>query len=124
MTTVRTTRPAARRVAVAAPATEDLHDDLVGLVNPAQVAGAAVAEGPVADVVDVTDGEAPPGDRLLRLQKRRRLVREEILALVFLLLMLAITVGVLAMQWLGGGGVTSVSVQASSVTSILSGGPA
>ena len=34
---------------------------------------------------------------------RRRLVREELAALGFLLLALAVTVGVLASQWLGGG---------------------
>ena len=51
-------------------------------------------------------GSAPPpdsgpGERLRRLQRRRRLVREELLAVAFLLMALAVTVAVLATQWLG-----------------------
>lgn len=47
--------------------------------------------------------ESGPGARLLRLQRRRRLLREELLAVLFLLIALAATVAVLAFQWLGGG---------------------
>lgn len=63
-----------------------------------------------------------PGDRLRRLQVRRRLLREQMLAVMFLFLVLAITVGVLAMQWLGSGGAAPVSL--SSVVSAILGGPA
>jgi hypothetical protein len=47
------------------------------------------------------DAGRGPGERLLRLRQRRKLVREEILALLVLFVALAITVAVLAMQWLG-----------------------
>lgn len=121
MTTVRTRRPAARsRVAAAGPPT----DDLVVVRDPAPVVDAPVE---VVDIADVTG--APPGDRLRRLQQRRRLLREQILALMFLLVMLAITVGVLAMQWLGSGGAASgsaapVAPARSSGSITLSGGSA
>lgn len=52
---------------------------------------------PLADVLP------GPGERLRRLQRRRRLVREEMLAVAVLLAVLAATVAVLAMQWLGSG---------------------
>lgn len=102
MTTVRTPRAAAGTVAldgVTAPAlpvsTVPVPDDLAVIPD-------AVAEP------DVVDGrEALPGDRLKRLQQRQRLLREEFLAVTFLFVMLAITVGVLAMQWLGSGGAAS-----------------
>lgn len=45
--------------------------------------------------------EAGPGERLRRLRQRRRLLREELLAVSILLIALAITVAVLATQWLG-----------------------
>lgn len=44
-----------------------------------------------------------PGERLQRRQRRRRLVREEMLAVLVLLLLLAVTVAVLATQWLSSG---------------------
>jgi cytoskeletal protein RodZ len=44
-----------------------------------------------------------PGDRLKRLRRRRRLLREELLVVLFLLLALAVTVAVLAKQWLASG---------------------
>lgn len=47
--------------------------------------------------------ESGPGQRLRRLQRRRRLLREELLAVLFLLIALAVTVTVLAFQWLGSG---------------------
>ena len=43
---------------------------------------------------------SPPGERMRRLQRRRRLVREELLAVAVLLVFLAVTVAVLATQWL------------------------
>lgn len=42
------------------------------------------------------------GERLARLRRRRRLIREEILAVAVLLLVLGVTVAVLATQWLAG----------------------
>lgn len=50
-------------------------------------------------------GEVPaaPGERMRRLERRRRLVREELLAVAVLLVFLAATVAVLATQWLASG---------------------
>ena len=47
-----------------------------------------------------------PGVRLRRLQKRRRLVREELLAVAVLVIALAVTLTVLALQWLDSGPTT------------------
>ena len=44
-----------------------------------------------------------PGERLRRLRRRRRLLREELLALAVLALALAATLAVLGLQWLGSG---------------------
>ena len=44
-----------------------------------------------------------PGERLRRLAQRRRLIREEALAVLVLLLFLGATVAVLATQWLDRG---------------------
>ena len=44
-----------------------------------------------------------PGERIRRLQRRRRLVREELMAIGVLLVFLAVTVAVLATQWLASG---------------------
>ena len=44
-----------------------------------------------------------PGERIRRLERRRRLLREELLAVLVLLLFLAVTVAVLATQWLSSG---------------------
>ena len=57
---------------------------------------AALMEVPTGEVLIV-------GQRLRRLEQRRRLVREQIVAVVVLLIALAATVAVLAMQWLGSG---------------------
>ena len=55
-------------------------------------------------VTDVTRPDNPvvggPGERIRRLQRRRRLVREELMAIAVLLVFLAVTVAVLATQWL------------------------
>jgi hypothetical protein len=48
-------------------------------------------------------GEGGPGPRAHRQRRRRRLVREELLAVAVLLAVLAVTVAVLATQWLASG---------------------
>ena len=47
--------------------------------------------------------ELQTGERLRRLEQRRRLLREQLLAVLVLLIALAVTVAVLAMQWLESG---------------------
>jgi hypothetical protein len=69
-----------------------------------------------ATLVEVPTGEVLIGDRLRRLEQRRKLVREQILAVVVLLVALAATVAVLAMQWLGSG--PTVSTAPSAVISV------
>ncbi|HET6916670.1 MAG TPA: hypothetical protein VFH56_11330 [Acidimicrobiales bacterium] len=104
MTTVSTPSAAAATVAVDGGPTLALPDDLLVLPEPAPL----LEPEPVAQQRTVAElREALPGDRLRRLQQRRRLVREEILAVLFLVAALAITVGILAMQWLGAGGPAS-----------------
>lgn len=95
MTTVSTPGAAGGTVAVGGAPPLPVAEDLVVLAEP-------VARPEVADVRD-----ALPGDRLRRLEQRRRLVREELLAVMFLVVALAIVVGVLALQWLGSGGPAS-----------------
>jgi hypothetical protein len=51
--------------------------------------------------------ESGTGERLQRLHHRRRLFREELLVVLFLLLALTVTVTVLGMQWLDSGPSTS-----------------
>ena len=58
---------------------------------------------PLVEVPDPLLGGSGPGERLRRLERRRRLVREEILAVAVLLAVLAVTVAVLATQWLASG---------------------
>jgi hypothetical protein len=117
MTTVRTPRAAAGTVAVAGGDRDVQAVDALVLL---------AEDVPDQQVVDVR--EAAPGDRLRRLQRRRRLLREEFLAVMFLVLVLAITVGVLAMQWLGSGGPVPSALASgpapSSVMNALSGGTA
>lgn len=67
-----------------------------------------LTENPLTEVADptteaATQQEQGPGERVIRLQRRRRLVREELLAVAVLLLFLAATVAVLATQWLASG---------------------
>jgi hypothetical protein len=45
--------------------------------------------------------EVVPGERLQRLRRRRRVLREEMLVVSVLLIALGITVAILASQWLG-----------------------
>ena len=56
---------------------------------------------------DALYGEVPQvvrtGERLRRLEQRRRLLREQFLAVLVLLIALAVTVAVLATQWLENG---------------------
>ena len=54
-----------------------------------------------ADRGSASPPDSGPGERLRRLERRRRLMREELLAVAFLLIALAATVAVLATQWLG-----------------------
>jgi hypothetical protein len=58
-------------------------------------------------VTDVTRSDnhviSGPGERIRRLERRRRLVREELMAIAVLLVFLAVTVAVLATQWLASG---------------------
>lgn len=110
MTTVHTPHAAAPTGAVPGDPSDDL------LVLPG-----SLDDAPAPDPGAVLR-EVLPGDRLRRLQVRRRLVREQLLAVIFLFVVLAITVGVLAMQWLGSGGAAPVSL--SSVVSAITGGPA
>lgn len=58
---------------------------------------------PLTQVPGPPRGASRPGERLQRLARRRRLVREELLAVLVLLLFLASTVAVLATQWLDNG---------------------
>ncbi len=60
---------------------------------------------------------AGPGARVRRLQRRRRLVREELVAVLVLLALLAVTVAVLATQWLSSGQATN-SVGASAPVAV------
>ena len=64
---------------------------------------------PLTQVPGPTRASSGPGERLRRLAKRRRLVREETLAVVVLLLFLAATVAVLATQWLDSGTSTNAA---------------
>jgi hypothetical protein len=56
---------------------------------------------PVAAPADAAGGG--PGERLRRLCRRQRLVREELLTIVVLLVALAATLVVLGLQWLDSG---------------------
>ncbi|HET9077313.1 MAG TPA: hypothetical protein VFN68_10290 [Acidimicrobiales bacterium] len=58
---------------------------------------------PLVEVPGPTQVGGGPGERLIRLARRRRLVREELLAVSVLLLFLVATVVVLATQWLDSG---------------------
>jgi hypothetical protein len=64
-----------------------------------------ITDGPLTESTRAGAGERPsvPGERIQRLQRRRRLVREEILAIAVLVVLLAVTVLVLATQWLESG---------------------
>ena len=58
-------------------------------------------------VTDVTRSDnhviSGPGERIRRLERRRRLMHEEFMAIAVLLVFLAATVAVLATQWLASG---------------------
>ena len=72
-------------------------------------------------VADGSDRVAP-GERLRRLRRRKRLLREELASLGLLLLALALTVAVLAGQWLGTGKSSNPGLPRPSVTLVLPGG--
>ncbi len=55
----------------------------------------------------VSDPGSGPGERLRRLHHRQRVLREELLVILILLVALTATVTVLAMQWLNSGPSTS-----------------
>lgn len=65
-----------------------------------------ITDGPLTEPAAADDsGRAAtaPGERVRRFQRRRRLLREEMLAITFLVALLAATVVVLATQWLESG---------------------
>jgi hypothetical protein len=66
-----------------------------------------MTEDPLAEIPGPATGQGVPGERVRRLKRRRRLVREELLALAVLLAFLAATVAVLATQWLANPSVNS-----------------
>lgn len=88
---------------------------------PRKVADAGSPVGVSTDS-DVITATSQPGERLRRLHARRRLLREEILALAVLLLALAITVAVLATQWQGGASSSGASGSPIHFTLLLLGG--
>jgi hypothetical protein len=75
---------------------------------PALTDAASVEESPLqvlsVEVIPDAITEARSGERLRRLEQRRRLVREQLLAVLVLFVALAVTVAVLAMQWLDSTG--------------------
>lgn len=62
-----------------------------------------MTDNPLTEVPGPPRDAGGPGERIRRLQRRRRLVREELLAVAVLLAFLAATVAVLATQWLDSG---------------------
>jgi hypothetical protein len=62
-----------------------------------------MTDNPLTEVPGPERAAGAPGERIRRLQRRRRLVREELLAVAVLLVFLAATVAVLATQWLESG---------------------
>lgn len=62
-----------------------------------------MTDSPLTEVPGPRREPGRPGERILRLQRRRRLVREELLAVALLLVLLAATVTVLATKWLESG---------------------
>ncbi|HET6965986.1 MAG TPA: hypothetical protein VFH58_14520 [Acidimicrobiales bacterium] len=62
-----------------------------------------MTDNPLTEVPGPPREVGGPGTRIRRLERRRRMVREELLAVAVLLVFLAITVAVLATQWLDSG---------------------
>ncbi len=62
-----------------------------------------MTDNPLTEVPGPTLEVGGPGERKRRFERRRRLVREELLAVAVLLVFLAVTVAVLATQWLDSG---------------------
>jgi hypothetical protein len=73
-------------------------------------------------VTEVTRSDNPivsgPGERIRRLQRRRRLVKEELMAIAILLVFLAATVAVLATQWLASAPGVNAAGSPQSLTAI------
>jgi hypothetical protein len=76
-------------------------------VHPPDTATIAAAD-PVEAPPEIEIIDDPPelrtGQRIRRLEQRRRLLREEVMAVLVLLIALAATVAVLATQWLENSG--------------------
>jgi len=132
MTTVHSPRIVAGTGAIAgeAGATDPAGGVMAGDVMAGDVvADVMVLPGSLADraLQEALAGDplVQPGDRLRRLQHRRRLAREELLAVLFLLAALAATVALLAMQWLDSGVSSAGAIPTThqSVVQHLSGGP-
>ena len=70
-------------------------------------AAGTVDVAPVEALAEIDLREVPraleTGERIRRLEQRRRLLREQVAVALFLLVALAATVAVLAMQWLDSG---------------------
>jgi hypothetical protein len=62
-----------------------------------------MTDNPPTGAPGPTTDEGAPGERVRRLRRRRRLMREEFMAVAVLLVFLAATVAVLATQWLESG---------------------
>jgi len=81
--------------------------DHVDDVGHPVVDGVATGASPEAvQATDTPDVELSPGDRRRRRRRRRRLVREQLLILLVLVVALAVTVALLASQWLLNGSVS------------------
>jgi hypothetical protein len=71
-------------------------------------------------VVAAAEADGLPGARLRRLQQRRRLLREELIAAAILVIALAVTLTVLGLQWLDTG---TAAVSSAGVAVSIYGGP-
>lgn len=76
-------------------------------------------------LLGAASGEVVPelhtGERLRRLEQRRRLLREQLLAVLVLLIALAVTVAVLATQWLESGPANTTPAAPAKAGVVLSG---
>jgi hypothetical protein len=81
-----------------------------------------MTDNPLTEVPGPIAAAGGPGERIRRLQRRRRLVREELLAVAVLLVFLAATVAVLATQWLANGPSASVGGPPYTATFVPNGG--
>ncbi len=77
----------------------------------------------VARPAPVPNADGARGERLRRLQHRKRLRREKLLAALVLVVALAVTLTVLGLQWLGKGS-SAIAARTSPPRPTLSGGNA